>query len=257
MDHLLLLVLMPAVLAGESIIGNGTTTESTPAHNVTSSIPTCAPTITNKPNIAAPPPAVGRIKVKWLKDNQCQGFIYFSLNYTRPEKYLCFNTDYIIKSNLGYELCEERRCGEFLGFKSQKPQKPQEWQGYTIYENLTGSDEKACTGIYVTCKDVESKELVVYKVITGLLLTLILAILLCRFAQPTYIAVRKRFSQKQQNRWIGPTQSQSVSYHRGKAGNPNNNTTKRQSYPGLERLSVNPSREPSSNRNSDYDSYGG
>ncbi|XP_046726146.1 T-cell surface glycoprotein CD5 [Silurus meridionalis] len=125
-----------------------------------------------------------------------------------------------------------------------------------IHQNLTVTTDTECSKVFITCKDKDRKELVTYKVITGLLLTLIIGVLLIRFAQPTYTAFRKRFSQKRQNRWIGPTQSQSVSYHRGQASNPNNNTMKRTSYPGLERLTVNPSREPSSNRNSDYDSYG-
>ncbi|XP_064782292.1 uncharacterized protein LOC135506829 isoform X2 [Oncorhynchus masou masou] len=72
----------------------------------------------------------------------------------------------------------------------------------------------------------------------------------------TTLRIQCEVSDKRQSRWIGPTQSQSVSYHRGKAGlQLNDNTDKRHSYPGLERLTVNTSREPSSNRNSDYDSY--
>ncbi|XP_031684288.1 uncharacterized protein cd5 isoform X2 [Oncorhynchus kisutch] len=72
----------------------------------------------------------------------------------------------------------------------------------------------------------------------------------------TTLGIQCEVSDKRQSRWIGPTQSQSVSYHRGKAGlQLNDNTDKRHSYPGLERLTVNTSREPSSNRNSDYDSY--
>ncbi|GAA6096453.1 T-cell surface glycoprotein CD5 [Tachysurus ichikawai] len=118
--------------------------------------------------------------------------------------HLC--SENIINLTLGKELCEERRCGEFLGFKRYVK------TGYMIHENLTTASEALCNTTVLTCKDESSKELTVYKVITGLLLTLIAVVLLCRFAQPAYIAVHNRFSQKQQNRWIGPTQSQSDIY---------------------------------------------
>ncbi|XP_055060897.2 T-cell surface glycoprotein CD5 [Misgurnus anguillicaudatus] len=114
-----------------------------------------------------------------------------------------------------------------------------------------------CRGWHLTCQDPLGKELAAYKAVTAILLLFIFSVILLQFGRPTYKAIRKRFSQKRQNRWIGPTQTQSVSYHRGQAGGHlDNNTVKRQSYPGLEKLSVNASREPSSNRNSDYDSYG-
>ncbi|XP_053477882.1 T-cell surface glycoprotein CD5 [Ictalurus furcatus] len=251
MDRVLLLVLMPTALG----ISTSTSSQiskivSTPTYS-TPPETTSEPQTIHKPNIVVLPPVVGRIKVNWIKTNPCQGYILFFINFTQRATYLCSNNDKITNTDLGNELCEERRCGEFLGFRNSYT------IGYMIHENLTATSDIHCKRILLTCKDVDSKELVAYKVITGLLLTLIIAVLLCRFAQPTYIAVRKRFSQKRQNRWIGPTQTQSVSYHRGQANYPNNNTMKRQSYPGLERLTVNPSREPSSNRNSDYDSYGG
>ncbi|KAF4090633.1 hypothetical protein AMELA_G00054180 [Ameiurus melas] len=251
MDRVLLLVLLPAVLANYTSTSRKISeTVSTPTYS-TLHENTSDPQTTHKPNIVTLPPVVGRINVNWIKTNPCQGYIRFFINFTQRATYLCSNNDKITNTELGNELCEERRCGEFLGFKYSHK------SGYMIHENLTAASDTQCKITFVTCKDVDSKELVAYKVITGLLLTLIIAVLLCRFAQPTYIAVRKRFSQNQQNRWIGPTQTQSVSYHRGQANYPNNNTMKRQSYPGLERLTINPSREPSSNRNSDYDSYGG
>ncbi|XP_060780841.1 T-cell surface glycoprotein CD5 [Neoarius graeffei] len=244
MDCILLLVLMPAVLAEHTENMTGSTYPTSPM------TPTC-PTTTCKPCDGPSPPVVGRIKMRWEKAKPCQGYILFSKNFTESSRHLCFSHYDIISTRLGNEICEERRCGEFLGFRKLGSPLP----GYMIHENLTATESSKCKGTFLTCKDADSKELLAYKVVTGLLLTLIIAVFLCRFLQPTYIAVRKRFSQKRQNRWVGPTQSQSVSYHRG--NHPNNNTTKRQSYPGLDSLMVYPSREPSSNRNSDYDSYGG
>ncbi|XP_053357789.1 T-cell surface glycoprotein CD5 [Clarias gariepinus] len=252
MDCILLLVLVPAVLVGgqsyETSTGsnlNATTNAITP----TLSTPTCEPRTTNKPTPPPLPPALGMISVQWKKPNSCQGYIHFSINFTSSSELLCHGA--LITKNLAIKFCKERRCGKFDSFRNKSG------KGYMIHENLTVTTDHQCNTTFLTCQDEYNKELVAYKVITGLLLTLILLVLFCRFAQPTYIAVRKRFSQKRQNRWIGPTQSQSVSYHRGQASHPNNNTMKRHSYPGLERLTVNSSREPSSNRNSDYESYGG
>ncbi|XP_056097310.1 T-cell surface glycoprotein CD5 [Rhinichthys klamathensis goyatoka] len=142
------------------------------------------------------------------------------------------------------------RCGDFKGYKPTNNA-----PGHVLTRNMTTSFSKECTGLQITCEDTLGSELAAYKAVTGILIFLMLGVILVQYGQPTYKAIRKRFSQKRETRWVGPTQSQSVSYHRGQ-GPPNNNTLKRQSFPGLERLTVNTSREPSSNRNSDYDSYG-
>ncbi|XP_028262478.1 uncharacterized protein LOC114436410 isoform X3 [Parambassis ranga] len=66
------------------------------------------------------------------------------------------------------------------------------------------------------------------------------------------LTVKCKVSSRRQNRWVGPTQSHSVSYHRGKSTVKNSDGEKRLSYPALERLTISDSREPSSNRNSGY-----
>ncbi|XP_037327699.1 uncharacterized protein LOC119217835 [Pungitius pungitius] len=91
-----------------------------------------------------------------------------------------------------------------------------------------------------------------YKVVTALLCCVLLVLLLIRFTRPTVKVLQKRLSDRRQNRWIGPTQSHSVSYHRGKTAVRTNDAENRLSYPALERLAVFDSGEPSSNRNSDY-----
>ncbi|XP_060951420.1 uncharacterized protein LOC133028234 isoform X2 [Limanda limanda] len=65
------------------------------------------------------------------------------------------------------------------------------------------------------------------------------------------LMVQCKVSNRSQTRWVGPTQSHSVSHHRGKTCN-NEDGEKRLSYPALERLAVSDSREPSSNRSSGY-----
>ncbi|KAK7929791.1 hypothetical protein WMY93_006186 [Mugilogobius chulae] len=95
----------------------------------------------------------------------------------------------------------------------------------------------------------EPREPAGFKVATALLsVTLILLLFAC-FSKPTVKALQKRFSNKRKNRWIGPTQSQSVTYHRGQTVNKNLDGQKRSSYPALDNLVVG-SRAPGSNRNS-------
>lgn len=130
---------------------SGNDTESTPATSTTASTPpivTCG--TPNKPNIVTLPPTVGRIKVKWDKTNPCQGYIYFSLNFTDTERHLCFNS--IIAKKLSYELCKERRCGELLGYMEKSGKNS--GKGYMIHENLTATSSSSCDAIFLTCKGV-------------------------------------------------------------------------------------------------------
>ncbi|XP_024254399.1 T-cell surface glycoprotein CD5 [Oncorhynchus tshawytscha] len=202
----------------------------------------------------SPPPALGVVKINW-QAKSCKGDIHLCLllggdtclsTHSLP---LCFNS----WANLSLELaesCERKGCGG----SAKWTETPASSEGYQIDRDGRVTNN-SCTTLIIQC-EVVPDQLVGYKVVTGLLCVLVLVVLMVRFGQPSLKALRKRLSDKRQSRWIGPTQSQSVSYHRGKAGlQLNDNTDKRHSYPGLERLTVNTSREPSSNRNSDYDSY--
>ncbi|XP_074521003.1 uncharacterized protein cd5 isoform X3 [Halichoeres trimaculatus] len=100
--------------------------------------------------------------------------------------------------------------------------------------------------------DVQQAQLQTYKVVVALLCCVLIVLLLIRFTKPTVKALQSRLSDRRQNRWVGPTQSHSVSYHQRKAAVQNPDREKRLSYPALERLTVSDSREPSSNRNSGY-----
>ncbi|XP_016375519.1 T-cell surface glycoprotein CD5-like [Sinocyclocheilus rhinocerous] len=186
-----------------------------------------------------------RLRVKWLKGSPCEGQLYL---YTHErQRPLCSNSH---KSGSWWtEVCKDTRCGDFKGFKPTSSQT----KCFMLTSNMTIIDTTECKGLHIMCQDSLGTELAAYKAVTGILIFLILGVILVQFSRPTYKALHKRFSQKRQSRWIGPTQS--VCYHRGQ-GPATKNTEKRQSFPGLERLTVNQSREPSSNRNSDYDSYG-
>ncbi|XP_066535941.1 uncharacterized protein [Hoplias malabaricus] len=249
MDRILLLLVLPSLLlangsATANLTGNITENSFSPNGSAQFDILYTTKTTTG-PIIITHPPVLYRVLVKWKKSNPCEGELYISVRFTELHP-VCHET-LIHKMKLGPELCEERRC-KFGTFKPGNM-----IDGYNM--SHISLPVKRCRIASIVCKPVAmiNNELLAYKTIMSLLLVLVLAALLFRYSRPIYNVVRKRFSKQQENRWIGPTQSQSVSYHRGQLKNDN---AKRHSYPGLERLSVNPSREPSSNRNSDYDSYG-
>ncbi|KAJ8382376.1 hypothetical protein SKAU_G00031540 [Synaphobranchus kaupii] len=205
--------------------------------------PTCAP----PPQPAPPaPPILGVLKVKG-ESSTCRGVVYLGLNGTN---YLPVCSNSVMGVTRG-ALCRQLGCG---GYRLQR-EAQRSVEGYRIYGN--GSLETSfCRMLEIHCKaGDDSRELVAYKVVTGLLLGLFLFLVLFRFGPHMYSFIRKRLPVGGST-WIGPTQSQSVSFYRAQAGvPPNNSTSKRMSYPALERLAVNASREPSSNRNSDCDSY--
>ncbi|XP_071244019.1 T-cell surface glycoprotein CD5-like isoform X2 [Salvelinus alpinus] len=226
---------------------NSTPTTSSPPATTTSCVCNISTSCSSPTQPESPPPALGVIMVNW-EVKSCKGDIHLSLLSSRSLP-LCFNS-WTHRSLQHAGLCKRKGCeGSPKGTKINAKA-----LGYQI--NMNGSvTNNLCTTLRIQC-EVVPDQLVGYKVVTGLLCVLVLVVLMVRFGQPSLKALRKRLSDKRQSRWIGPTQSQSVSYHRGKAGlQLNDNTDKRHSYPGLERLTVNTSREPSSNRNSDYDSY--
>ncbi|XP_029621981.1 uncharacterized protein LOC115202173 [Salmo trutta] len=226
---------------------NSTPATTIPPAPTTSCVCNISTSCSSPTQPVSPPPALGFIKVKW-EETSCKGDVHLSLlsSHSLP---LCFNS-WTHRSLQHAGLCNRKGCEGSPKWTKINPNT----LGYQI--NMNGSvTNNPCTTLRIQC-EVIPDQLVGYKVVTGLLCVLVLVVLMVRFWQPSLKALRRRLSDKRQSRWIGPTQSQSVSYHRGKAGlQLNDNTDKRHSYPGLERLTVNNSREPSSNRNSDYDSY--
>ncbi|XP_029605689.1 T-cell surface glycoprotein CD5 isoform X3 [Salmo trutta] len=226
---------------------NSTPATSGPITPITSCVCNISTSCSSPTKPKSLPPALGVVKVNW-EGKSCKGDIRLSLllSHSLP---LCFNSLANLSLQLA-ELCERKGCEG----SPKWTETPARSEGYQIDRDGRVTNN-SCTTLRIQCEDVPD-QLVGYKVVTGLLCVLVLVVLMVRFGQPSLKAFRKRLSDKRQSRWIGPTQSQSVSYHRGKAGlQLNDNTDKRHSYPGLERLTVNTSREPSSNRNSDYDSY--
>ncbi|XP_018605709.1 T-cell surface glycoprotein CD5-like [Scleropages formosus] len=201
-------------------------------------LPNCLPLVS--------PPILGVIQVT-AGSTPCSGVVYLQLGHLHPLP-LCNNS--ITKLNK-QEVCKSWRCGSFQTWKVLQ----QNMLGYWIANGTVMNTTCQITEIHCEAGSVD-KEMSAYRTATALLCTLLLLLLLAIFGPATYKTVMQRKLEKRKDRWIGPMQSQSVSFHRVQAGiHPNSDTDKRQSSIGLERLMVNSSREPSSNRNSNCDSY--
>ncbi|GAA6233772.1 uncharacterized protein LOC108873383 isoform X2 [Lates japonicus] len=205
-------------------------------------------TAASSPSSSAP--VLSLLTVHWT--GRCEGSLtlYNSSTYSTP---VCHNSSLIVLKLLKNVCLSIKGCkGDPGAIKGDRK------AGYDISESgakwMTN-----CETLVVQCTVEPVKPVVpdvrgqlqTYKVVTALLCCVLLVLLLIRFTRPTVKALQKRLSDRRQNRWIGPTQSHSVSYHRGKTA-VKNDGEKRLSYPALERLAVSDSREPSSNRNSDY-----
>ncbi|XP_038589451.1 uncharacterized protein LOC119914300 [Micropterus salmoides] len=216
------------------------------------SCPTATSTITTAPTSSptSPPPALGLFNITWIR---CTGNIslifYNASNISFSSSPVCFSNHKKVHSLLGNVCVNKKGCKDTVSLKEGTQQ-----NGYNMIEGR--AEEGNCLTLQVQCKDEGHADvpgpLHAYKVVTALLCCVLLVLLLIRFTRPTVKALQKRLSDRRQNRWIGPTQSHSVSYHRGKAAFKHNDGEKRQSYPALERLAVSDSREPSSTRNSGY-----
>ncbi|XP_067440614.1 uncharacterized protein [Thunnus thynnus] len=229
---------------------NNTTNNTTNNSNSNSNSSNCnCHSTTAHPNTRSSTFALGYITIKWIKT--CQGEVHMILNNASNSSLPFCNSRKTNVQSLLSNVCESKKgCENVLRWEESR-----NTLGYNITES--GQMKKnVCKTLRVQCKvevvpDVQG-QLQGYKVVTALLCCVLMVLLLMRFTRPTIKALQRRLSDRRQNRWIGPTQSHSVSYHRGKTAVKNNDGEKRLSYPALERLTVSDSREPSSNRNSGY-----
>ncbi|XP_060909149.1 uncharacterized protein LOC132986648 [Labrus mixtus] len=190
--------------------------------------------------------SLGLLSVRWTSG--CEGEAILSLHpppsSSSSSSLLCHSSLTLVKSLLS-SPCESRSgCEGLPVWRSSM-----KLGGYDIAGQAAN---RSCKILMLKCTaqtDVQG-QLKAYKVVTALLCCVLLVLFLIRFTKPTVRALQSRLSDKRQNRWIGPTQSHSVSYQRGKG--VVTDVEMRMSYPALERLTVNDSREPSSNRNSGY-----
>ncbi|XP_007574694.1 uncharacterized protein cd5 [Poecilia formosa] len=221
---------------------NTSTTISPSTPRVCSCTTPALPTPNPNPDIK-----VGILKVNWK--NKCEGTVqlYFSFNDTslpvsyRSEEQVSKILKNVCKDRKG---CEDESEWLHPGTEAKKC--------YTIHANGTSIKSKCKTIIRVKCKVEElpdfEGQLAACKVVIALLSIVLLVLLLMRFTKPTVMALQKRLSDRRQHHWVGPTQSHSVSYHRGKSVAKNEDEEKR--FSALERLTVGGGSSPSCNRNS-------
>ncbi|KAG7485363.1 hypothetical protein JOB18_008742 [Solea senegalensis] len=251
----LLLVVVAAAAVGadeaelEPNTGNTTTV---PTNNSYDDSTRPEPIDSSRSNNEEPPrptPVLGFLSVSWK--SRCKGHLMFYHDST--SSHVCHESKTTVQSLSG-NVCEKRRgCKDLLSWHNGS----HEANGYHVSEDGVQL-RSSCEVLEVRCEvetdkgvaDVHGRQLQVYKVVTALLCCVLLVLLLIRFTRPTVKALQKRLSDRRQSRWIGPTQSHSVSYHRGKSAVKNNDKEQRLSYPALERLTLSDSREPSSSRNS-------
>ncbi|KAG7235884.1 hypothetical protein INR49_002081 [Caranx melampygus] len=216
---------------------NSTTTRTSTVCSCPSDTQTATTAISSTPT--KPIKVAGFLRVLWRNDT-CVGDVILYHPKSPSPLPVCWSD--MAKSFLE-NVCEKKDCEG-----PNKWKRGSETSGAQISEAGANLTDHSCVTLTVHCTDVEGQQHA-YKVVIALLSCVLLVILLIRFTRPTVEALQRRFSDRRQNRWIGPTQSHSVSYHRGKAVK-NDEREKRLSYPALERLAVSDSREPSSNRNS-------
>ncbi|XP_058496813.1 uncharacterized protein LOC131467103 isoform X3 [Solea solea] len=250
---LLLVVVAAAAVGGEAELepntGNTTTLPTNNSYDdSTRPKPTDSSSSKNDES-PRPTPFLGFLVVSWT--SRCKGHPMIYHHSTRS--HVCHDSKTTVQSLSG-NVCEKRRgCKDLLSWHNGN----HEANSYHVSEDGVQL-RSSCEVLEVWCEvetdkvvaDVHGRQLQVYKVVTALLCCVLLVLLLIRFTRPTVKALQKRLSDRRQSRWIGPTQSHSVSYHRGKSAVKNNDREQRLSYPALERLTLSDSREPSSSRNS-------
>ncbi|XP_051801975.1 uncharacterized protein LOC110968699 [Acanthochromis polyacanthus] len=192
-----------------------------------STAPSALPTVPS----SSPEPVLGLLTVIWTK--RCEGNV--SLILQLPSNSSSLPVCHSQKDNLKKILEKVCRAMKDCQGRPEFHSSPKVAKGFNITEKGSAR-EVLCETLVVGCRAAEiipdvRGELKSYKVVTGLLCCVLLILLLIRFTKPTVQALQRRFSDRRQNRWIGPTQSHSVSYHRGKTTVKNSDGDKRLSYP--------------------------
>ncbi|XP_065811073.1 uncharacterized protein [Labrus bergylta] len=199
--------------------------------------------------------SLGLLSVRWTSG--CDGEAILLLHPPPSSSSLSYSSSLLCQSSLTLvKTLLSSPCESWSGCKGPPVWVARKKQGgYDIAGQAPNTSCKILTLQCTAQTDVQGQlkdQLKAYKVVTALLCCVLLILFLIRFTKPTVRALQSRLSDKRQNRWIGPTQSHSVSYQRGKGVVQSTDVEMRMSYPALERLTVNDSREPSSNRNSGY-----
>ncbi|XP_044537939.1 T-cell surface glycoprotein CD5 [Gracilinanus agilis] len=181
------------------------------------------------------------------------------------------------------QVCHEQHCGEPISLQDV-PQKSltAERAGmlHCAHENLSHCysfqpGDPLCKGIRIECRDLNAAGLGAGTVISIILALILLAVLLVACGPLAYKKLEKKFLQKKQRQWIGPTGvNQNVSFHRNhtvtvrsQAENPGASNVENEysqaprhsrlsAYPALEGALNRASNPPDNSSDSDYDLHG-
>lgn len=118
------------------------------------------------------------------------------------------------------EVCQEQQCGDVTSYQVLDPGEKTSRGLFCLQEKLSQchqlQEKKAhCKRVFVTCQDANPKGLGTGTVMSIVLALALLAVLIVMCGPLAYKKLVKKFRQKKQRQWIGPTgMNQNVSFHR-------------------------------------------
>ncbi|XP_052045757.1 T-cell surface glycoprotein CD5 isoform X2 [Apodemus sylvaticus] len=175
------------------------------------------------------------------------------------------------------ELCQEQQCGDLISFHSVDADRTSPSPGLLCtHEKLSRcyhlQRKTHCKRVFVTCQDPNPAGLAPGTVASIVLTLVLLVVLLVMCGPLVYKKLVKKFRQKKQRQWIGPTGvNQNMSFHRGHTAtvrsqveNPTAShvdndysqpprNSRLSAYPALEGALHRSSTQPDNSSDSDYD----
>ncbi|XP_054419621.1 T-cell surface glycoprotein CD5 [Pteronotus mesoamericanus] len=178
------------------------------------------------------------------------------------------------------EVCQEQQCGGVHSYQVVGAGEKTSRGAFCLSEKLSQchqlQETAHCKRVFVTCKDPNPAGLGAGAVASIILALVLLAVLLVMCGPLAYKKLVKKFRQKKQRQWIGPTgMSQNMSFHRDHAmtvrrsqvENPAASHVENEysqpprnsqvsAYPALEGALHRVSTQPDNSSDSDYDLHG-
>ncbi|XP_023415468.2 T-cell surface glycoprotein CD5 [Loxodonta africana] len=178
------------------------------------------------------------------------------------------------------EVCQEQQCGSVDTYRELDAGEKASQGLICLQEKLSQCHElqekkPRCKRVFVTCRNLPPAGLGAGTVASIILALLLLAMLLVVCGPPAYKKVVKKFRQKKQRQWIGPTgMNQNMSFHRNHTAtirsqveNPTASHVDNEysqpprnshilAYPALEGALHRSSAQPDNSSDSDYDLHG-
>ncbi|KAM9221191.1 T-cell surface glycoprotein CD5 [Dugong dugon] len=178
------------------------------------------------------------------------------------------------------EVCQEQQCGRVNTYR-QLDASEKTSQGLSCLQKKLSQchelqqKQSRCERVFVTCQDLRPAGLGAGTVMSIILALLLLAVLLVLCGPLAYKKLVKKFRQKKQRQWIGPTgMSQNISFHRNHTATVRSQVENRtashvdneysqpprnshiSAYPALEGALHRSSAQPDNSSDSDYDLHG-